>query len=55
MVSLTGELLTHAESLLRMGLHISDVITGFEKAGVKAIEILRSTFISPWQYTQRSS
>ena len=44
MVSLAGELLTHAESLLRMGLHISDIINGFEKAGVKAVEILRRTF-----------
>jgi T-complex protein 1 subunit theta len=46
MVSLTGELLTHAESLLRMGLHISDIITGFEKAGIKAIEILKSMFMT---------
>lgn len=41
MVSLTGELLTHAESLLRMGLHISDIIIGYEKAGAKAIELLK--------------
>lgn len=40
MVSLTGELLTHAEALLRMGLHISDIIVGYEKAGNKAIELL---------------
>lgn len=43
MVSLTGELLLHAESLLRMGLHISDIITGYEKAGAKALELLKGT------------
>lgn len=46
MVAFTGELLTHAESLLRMGLHISDIITGFEKAGLKASELLKSLTVA---------
>jgi T-complex protein 1 subunit theta len=39
-VVLTGELLAQAESLLKMGLHPSDVIRGFEKAGDEAHTIL---------------
>lgn len=31
-VTLVGELLSNAEKLLRMGLHISEIVTGFEKA-----------------------
>eukprot|EP00741_Cyanophora_paradoxa_P009918 tig00000157_g9607.t1 len=37
-----GELLVQAESLLRMGLHTSEVISGYAKAGKKALEILES-------------
>eukprot|EP00742_Colponemidia_sp_Colp-10_P000949 GILJ01001029.1.p1 GENE.GILJ01001029.1~~GILJ01001029.1.p1 ORF type:complete len:543 (-),score=112.98 GILJ01001029.1:275-1903(-) len=39
-IVLAGELLTQAESILRMGLHPSEVISGYEKASKKAIEIL---------------
>lgn len=39
-VVLTGELLQQAESLIRTGLHISEIINGFNKAGVKALEFL---------------
>jgi len=35
-----GELLAQAESLLKMGLHPSDVIRGFEKAGEEVQKIL---------------
>eukprot|EP00123_Amoebidium_parasiticum_P014885 comp22685_c1_seq1/m.35103 comp22685_c1_seq1/g.35103 ORF comp22685_c1_seq1/g.35103 comp22685_c1_seq1/m.35103 type:complete len:546 (-) comp22685_c1_seq1:106-1743(-) len=35
-----GELLEQAEPLLRMGLHPSEVISGYEKACAKALEIL---------------
>jgi len=35
-----GELLLHAETLIRNGVHTSDIINGYQKAGKKAIEIL---------------
>ena len=38
-VTLSGELLYQAESLIRMGLHASEVIEGYEKAGKMALEI----------------
>lgn len=38
-VTLGGEFLYHAESLIRMGLHASDIIEGYNKAGKKALEI----------------
>jgi T-complex protein 1 subunit theta len=37
---LAGDLLAQAETLLRMGLHTADVISGFEKAWAKADELL---------------
>ncbi|TMW55936.1 hypothetical protein Poli38472_008584 [Pythium oligandrum] len=39
-VSLAGELLMEAASLLRMGLHASEIVTGYEKAYEKCIEVL---------------
>jgi T-complex protein 1 subunit theta len=39
---IAGELLSQAESLLRSGLHTNDIITGYEKALVKAQTILES-------------
>lgn len=36
-----GALLEHAEELLRMGLSIPEVIEGYEKAGEKALEMLK--------------
>ncbi len=39
-LSLAGEYLRQAEQLLRMGLHTSDIITGYSVAGQKALEIL---------------
>lgn len=39
-VTLCGELLSQAESLVRMGLHPSDIIEGYKKAGNKSLELL---------------
>lgn len=39
-VVLAGEFLHNAEELLQIGLHPSEIISGYEKAGKKAIEIL---------------
>lgn len=41
-IVLGGELLGHAESLIRMGLHPNDIITGYAKAGKKVLELLES-------------
>jgi T-complex protein 1 subunit theta len=43
-VVLAGDLLAQAETLLRMGLHTADVISGFEKAWKKADELLDSKY-----------
>lgn len=40
-----GELLSQAESLIRMGLHPADIIRGFEKAGEKVTEYLNSLVV----------
>lgn len=37
---LGGEFLHQAEDLLQTGLHTSEIISGYEKAGKKALEIL---------------
>ncbi|XVF06224.1 hypothetical protein REPUB_Repub06bG0029100 [Reevesia pubescens] len=39
-ISFAGELLLNAEELIRMGLHPSEIISGYTKASSKAIEIL---------------
>ncbi|XP_062007813.1 T-complex protein 1 subunit theta [Rosa rugosa] len=39
-ISFAGELLSHAEELIRMGLHPSEIISGYTKAIKKTIEIL---------------
>jgi len=39
-VTLAGEFLSQAEALVRMGLHPSDIIEGYKKAGAKALEAL---------------
>ncbi|CBH15910.1 CCT-theta, putative [Trypanosoma brucei gambiense DAL972] len=41
-VSLAGELLSQAESLVRMGLHPSEIVEGYKKAGNKSLEILET-------------
>lgn len=44
-VVLAGELLIQAENLIRMGLHTSDIIEGYTKAGQKALEVLESLVV----------
>mmetsp|Transcript_21450 Transcript_21450/g.20618 ORF Transcript_21450/g.20618 Transcript_21450/m.20618 type:complete len:503 (+) Transcript_21450:137-1645(+) len=39
-ISLAGELMVQAESLLKMGLHPSEIVVGYEKAGIKALQVL---------------
>ncbi|EQC34842.1 T-complex protein 1, theta subunit [Saprolegnia diclina VS20] len=41
-VSIAGELLMQAAHLLRMGLHASEIVTGYKKAYEKALSILES-------------
>eukprot|EP01016_Furgasonia_blochmanni_P039426 TRINITY_DN489_c0_g1_i1.p1 TRINITY_DN489_c0_g1~~TRINITY_DN489_c0_g1_i1.p1 ORF type:complete len:514 (-),score=227.56 TRINITY_DN489_c0_g1_i1:347-1888(-) len=41
-VTFAGELLSQAESLIKMGLHPSQIVLGYEQAQKKAIEILES-------------
>lgn len=44
-ISIAGELLSQAEGLIRMGLHPSDIIAGYKKAGDRAIEVLEKCVI----------
>jgi len=39
-ISLSGELMIMAETLLKMGLHPSEILVGFEKASKKCLELL---------------
>jgi len=39
-ISLAGELMTQAEQLIKMGLHPSDILTGYEKGTKKCLELL---------------
>ena len=39
-VTLAGELLSHAENLIRMGLHPSQIVMGYEEASKKSLKIL---------------
>lgn len=39
-ISFAGELLTQAEGLIKMGLHPSEILIGYEKAGMKALELI---------------
>jgi T-complex protein 1 subunit theta len=39
-VILSGELMNQAEELIRMGLHSSEIIAGYQKAAKKALEIM---------------
>lgn len=39
-ITLAGELLSQAESLIKMGLHPSQIIDGYEKATKRAVELL---------------
>ena len=44
-VVFAGELLQHAEYLLRMGLHPSEVIHGYQIAVKKCLEVLPCNFL----------
>lgn len=44
-VVFAGELLKQAEELLRMGLHQSEIILGYQKALVKSLEILKEIIV----------
>ena len=46
MLSFAGELLANAESLLRDGLHPTEIADGYTKAGARALEIL-DTLVVP--------
>lgn len=39
-VTFAGELLNHAENLIRMGLHPSQIVLGYEEASKKALQFL---------------
>lgn len=39
-MTFAGELLSHAENLIKMGLHPSQIINGYEEASKKAIALL---------------
>ena len=40
LISMAGELMTQAQSLITMGLHPSEILIGYEKAAKKSIELL---------------
>ncbi|PWV07321.1 putative T-complex protein 1, beta subunit [Trypanosoma cruzi] len=44
-VALAGELLSQAESLVRMGLHPSEIVEGYKKAGNRSLETLQTLVI----------
>ena len=41
-LALAGELLAQAGSLIQMGLHPSEIVGGFTRAGAKALEVLET-------------
>jgi T-complex protein 1 subunit theta len=41
-ISFAGELMTQAEGLLKMGLHPSEILIGYEKGAKKCLEILET-------------
>jgi T-complex protein 1 subunit theta len=42
LISLAGELMTQASSLIQMGLHPSEIVIGYEKGSKKALEVLET-------------
>jgi len=40
LISLVGELMTQADSLIKMGLHPSEILIGYEKAGKEAMALI---------------
>jgi T-complex protein 1 subunit theta len=51
LIILVGELLKNAESLITMGLHCSDIVSGYEKGTKKALEILDSLAVKTIENT----
>ena len=41
-ISLAGELMQQAENLLKMGLHPSEILLGYEKGSKKCLEVLET-------------
>jgi T-complex protein 1 subunit theta len=41
-ITFAGELMIQAESLLKMGLHPSEILIGYEKAARKSLELLEN-------------
>ena len=41
-ISFAGELLGKASNLIKMGLHPSEILIGYEKAGYKALELVET-------------
>lgn len=50
-IALAGALLSEAANLIRMGLHPSEIVAGYTKAGKKAIEILDE--LTVWEATPK--
>ncbi|KAM3146229.1 hypothetical protein pb186bvf_001574 [Paramecium bursaria] len=48
-ITLAGEFLSQAESLIKMGLHPSQIVTGYESALTKTLEILET--LTAWKVT----
>ena len=40
LISMAGELMTQAQSLIQMGLHPSEILIGYEKASAKCMELM---------------
>ena len=45
LISMAGELMQQAQSLITMGLHPSEILIGYEKAAKKALEVLDQTIV----------
>lgn len=50
-IALAGSLLVEAAKLIKMGLHPSEIVSGYTKAGKKAIEILEE--LTVWECTSK--
>lgn len=54
-ISMSGELLTQAEHLIKMGLHPSEILVGYEKGSKYALELLdKQTCYQPTSFKDRN-
>jgi T-complex protein 1 subunit theta len=53
-IVLAGELLKKAEELIRMGLKTSDIVLGYEKAQLAALQTLEGMYYAETQHPRRS-